>query len=187
MALEQEVKLAFTDADAARQAVLAAGGRLVLLRRLVEDRFFDTRDGHLRRSGTSLRVRRDGALTRLTWKGPVQSGPVKSREELETTVGDGATLLALLSALGYEPIFRAEKYREEYALDHAMVTVDETPVGVFIEIEGLPPTIERIATRLGRTTEDYLVDSYPTLWRRWCDAHGIGSQDMVFAGPDARR
>jgi adenylate cyclase class 2 len=181
VALEQEVKLAYPDAEAARQAVLTAGGRLVLLRRLIEDRFFDTTDTHLRRAGTTLRVRRDGAHTRLTWKGPIQSGPVKSREELETTVGDAATLVALLAALGYQPFFCSEKYREEYALDEAMVTIDETPAGIFVEIEAIPETIERIAARLGRTPADYQLESYPELWRRWCEMHGLGMRDMVFS------
>lgn len=180
MALEQEIKLAYPNDEAARQAVLAAGGRLVLVRRLIEDRFFDTADRRLQAAGTTLRVRRDGTLTRLTWKGPVQSGAVKSREELETTVGDAAILDALLAALGYEPVFRAEKFREEYTLDRAVVTVDETPAGVYVEIEGFPDTIARIAARLGRAAADYQLQSYPTLWRRWCQDRGLGTRDMVF-------
>jgi adenylate cyclase class 2 len=107
---------------------------------------------------------------------------VKSREELETTVGDAATLMALLAALGYQPFFCSEKYREEYALDQATVTVDETPFGVFVEIEATPETIAHIAARLGRTPADYLLESYPALWRRWCEVHGLGMRDMVFSG-----
>src|SRR6187200_3554716 len=79
--LEQEIKLAFEHIEAARRAVQTAGGRLDISARLLDDQLFDTPDAQLRRAGTGLRIRRDGARTFLTFKGPVQPGPVKSREE----------------------------------------------------------------------------------------------------------
>jgi adenylate cyclase class 2 len=185
VALEQEVKLAFPNAEAARRAVVAAGGRLVVSRRLVEDEFFDTGDSWLVSGGTTLRLRRDGSAARLTWKGPLAAAAVKTREELETDVGDAATLRRILQALRYEPTFRSEKFREEYALDEATVTVDETPAGSFVEIEGTPDSIARVAGRLGRSPADYVVDSYITLWRRQCMSRGVAITDMLFDG--ARR
>jgi adenylate cyclase class 2 len=182
--VEHEVKLVFPDIEAARRAVQTAGGRLVVRRRLLDDRLFDTPDARLRRSGTALRVRRDGDRARLTWKGPVVAGPVKSREEIETGADDAARVEAIVRALGFQPIFRSQKYREEYVLDEAMVTVDETPMGLFVEIEGAPDRIPRVAAALGRAPADFCLDSYPQLWRRWCEAHGLGARDMVFA-PDA--
>ena len=180
MGLEQEIKLAYPDVEAARQAVVTAGGRLVVSRRLIEDEHFDTIDGRLRSGGTALRVRRDGSTTRLTFKGPVHAGPVKSREEIETSVADGDVLRQILAALHFEPVFRAQKYREEYALDDATVTVDDTPIGCFVEIEGPEATITHVAARLGRPPADYLLDSYPALWRRHCEARGTEKRDMLF-------
>jgi adenylate cyclase class 2 len=182
--MEHEVKLAFPDPEAARQAVLAAGGRLVVSRRLLDDRLFDAVDGRLRRTGTALRVRRDGARGVLTWKGPVQPGPVKSREEIETPVDDAQALQRVIEALGYRRIFHGQKYREEYHIDGATMTVDETPMGVFVEIEGAPESIPSLTARLGRTPADYILESYPTLWRRWCESNGLGARDMAFE--DAR-
>jgi hypothetical protein len=53
--------------------------------------------------------------------------------------------------------------------------VDETPLGTFVEIEGPPETIHEAARILGRGPEDYVLESYPDLYRA---AGGRG--DMVF-------
>ena len=45
-----------------------------------------------------------------------------------------------------------------------IVAIDETPVGVFVEIEGSERGIETAAAALGRTTADYIVDSYRGLF-----------------------
>jgi adenylate cyclase, class 2 len=184
--LEQEIKLSFDDIEAARQAVNAAGGRLVASRRLITDRLFDTTDSRLMREGATLRVRRDGDGGFLTFKGPLQPGRVKSREELETAVGDAATVETVLTSTGFRAVFRSEKYREEYTVDEVKLTVDEVPFGVFVEIEGAPDAIDRMTERLGRTPSDHLLDSYPALWRRWCAAQGLAWGDMVFDARSSR-
>lgn len=184
--IEQEVKLQFPDVEAARRAVLAAGSRLVLPSRLIEDRLFDTVDLYLRRSGKTLRVRHDGSDAFITFKGPLQPGVVKSREELETRVGDAAIAESVLRGLGYHQVFRAQKHREEYTLERAHLTIDRAPVGIFVEIEATPERIEEVTRLLGRTPSDYLLESYPMLWRQWCDAHQLPHGDMVFAESEPR-
>lgn len=182
--LEQEIKLSYPDADAARQSITSAGGRLVVSRRLLDDRLFDTADRHLKRSGLALRVRRDGDLVRLAFKGPVQQTHVKTREELETTVGDATIIDALLRGLGYRPVFRSQKFREDYEFDDAYVVLDDTPMGVFVEIEGSEPAIHRAAERLGRSRREYRLESYGALWRQLCDRRGWpADRDMLFDPP----
>ena len=61
---------------------------------------------------------------------------MKVREEIETVVGDGEMLLRVFEELGLHVWFRYEKYREEFAHEDVIVAVDETPVGMFVEIEG---------------------------------------------------
>ncbi len=78
----------------------------------------------------------ENGKSRLTFKGPVQPGVMKIREELETVVGDGEILLRVLKELGLHVWFRYEKYREEFAHEDVIVAIDETPVGIFVEIEG---------------------------------------------------
>ena len=178
--IEQEIKLAFDSVEAARQAVTTAGGRLVVARRLIQDQLFDTPDKRLGETDRTCRLRREPGRAILTFKGPTLPGPVKQREETETAVEDADAMTTVLGGLGLQPTFRSEKYREEYALDGLDVTIDETPVGVFVEIEGTPASIEAAARRLGRTPADYRLESYPRLYMAWCAARGRTPTDMTF-------
>lgn len=178
--LEREIKLGFRDAEEARQAILATGATPLRGRRLQEDCLLDTWDDELRRRRCVLRVRMEGGKTLLTFKGPVQTSPMKLREELETVVGDGLLLLRVLEELGYRVWFRYEKYREEFAHEDVTVAVDETPVGTFVEIEGSERGIDHMAAALARGPNDYVTDSYRGLFVKHCEMHGLPLTDMVF-------
>jgi adenylate cyclase class 2 len=183
--LEREIKLRFPSADEARAAVVACGATPLLGRRLQEDSLLDTDDEQLRRRRCVLRVRVEHGKSRLTFKGPVQPGIMKIREELETVVGDGTILLHVLQELGLHVWFRYEKYREEFALEDVIVAIDETPVGVFVEIEGSEHGIAATADALGRLESDYIQDSYRGLFLRHREEFGLAGPDMVFAESDA--
>ena len=60
------------------------------------------------------------------------------------------------------------------------MAIDETPVGVFVEIEGSEQGIETAAAALGRSPADYIVDSYRSLFLQHRDAFGLTTSDMVF-------
>lgn len=164
--LEQEVKLRFESHEAARLAVLTAGGRLVRSERPQEDRFLDTTDDRLSNGHCALRIRREPHQTTLTFKGPIESGPVKSREEIETTVADADIAEALLRRLGYAEWWRHTKHREDYLIGDVSVFIDRTSVGVFVEIEGTLDAIAATTRALGREPRDYILDSYRTLFTR---------------------
>jgi predicted adenylyl cyclase CyaB len=162
--IEQEVKLRFDSHEAARQAVIAAGGRLVRSERPQDDRFLDTADDRLSNGLCALRIRREPGVTTLTFKGPTEAGPVKSREEIETTVADADVAEALLGKLGFTEWWRILKHREDYLIGDVRVFIDRTPVGVFVEIEGTFETITATAHALGRAPRDYILDSYRALY-----------------------
>jgi adenylate cyclase class 2 len=178
--LEREIKLRFESADEARAAVLATGATLVRGRRLQEDCLLDTADEMLHRRRCVLRVRMESGKSLLTFKGPVQPSAMKLRDELETMIGDGPTMLRVLEELGFTIWFRYQKYREEFALDDVIVAVDETPAGVFVEIEGGDRGITEMAEALGRGSADYLRDSYRWLWVLECQRRGDPVTDMLF-------
>jgi adenylate cyclase, class 2 len=178
--LEREIKLRFDSADDARAAVLAAGCTPLLGRRLQEDALLDTEDEQLRRRRCVLRVRVENGKSRVTFKGPVQPSIMKLREEFETLVGDGEVLMKIFEELGLHVWFRYEKYREEFSHEDVIVAIDETPVGAFVEIEGGEQGIESMASALGRSTSDYIVDSYRSLFLRHRDTLGSTDTDMMF-------
>ncbi len=182
MAVEREIKLRFDSADAARAQVLGLGATPLHGRRLQEDALLDTDDEALRRQRSTLRVRREGSKSLLTFKGPGLPGRLKIRDEHETVVADGDALLTILESLGLHIWFRYEKYREEFSADDVVIAVDETPVGVFVELEGGENAIHQAARGLGRTPDDYITDSYRFLFLQHRDANGLGGRDMVFAG-----
>jgi hypothetical protein len=61
-----------------------------------------------------------------------------------------------------------------------VLTIDETPAGVFVEIEGSEAGIAAMAEALGRTPADFVLDSYRTLWLKHRDARGLCGTDMIF-------
>jgi len=160
--------------------VLATGARLLRARRLQRDVLFDSTDGHLRRQGCALRIRTDESSTVLTFKGPVQPGPFKAREEHETIVGDGDALVRILHGMGLEPWFRYEKYREEFGIPGLVIAIDETPIGTFVELEGDAEGIATLASALGRTEADYVRGSYRSLFVETRAAAGLTGPDMLF-------
>jgi adenylate cyclase class 2 len=185
--VEREIKLLFESPAAAREAILAAGAAPLRCRRLQEDALFDTADESLRRRGCALRVRSDSGRSLLTFKGPVQPGRVKAREEHETVVSDGEVMTRVLEALGLHVWFRYQKFREEFAAEDATIALDETPVGTFVEIEGGEETIAQMTRALGRTPADYLLDSYRSLFLQRREQFGLGGADMVFADEWSQR
>lgn len=178
--IEREIKLPFASVDEARARIHATGATPLRGRRLQEDALLDTADESLRIRRSVLRIRTESGKNRITFKGPVQAGPMKVREEIETGVGDADALLRVFENLGYRPWFRYQKYREEFAIEDVIIAIDETPVGVFVELEGGEQGIANLALALGRTEADYVVDSYRTLFVEHCRAQGLPAGDMLF-------
>ena len=181
--LEREIKLRFDSTTAAREALEAIGARPLRGRRLQDDVLLDSDDGRLQRSGCALRVRRDGEGAAITWKGPAQPGPMKTREEIETAVGVADDARRILASLGFVPRFRYQKYREELSLEGLVIAIDETPIGTFVELEGEEAAIAAVAVRLGRGPADYVLASYRSLFLEYRQGRGGHGPDMVFGAP----
>ena len=178
--LEREIKLRYGSAEEARASVLAAGATPLHGRRLQEDALLDTEDEQLRRRRCVLRIRTEGGKSRVTFKGPVQASTMKVREEVETLVGDGEALQRVLEELGLHVWFRYQKFREEFCREEVIVAIDETPVGVFVELEGSEQGIIEMAQALGKQPDDYVLDLYRGLFLADRDRLGIAGPDMLF-------
>ena len=127
-------------------------------------------------------MREVGGKAWLTYKGPSDAGKHKSREELETAVPSASLIATLFQRLGFHPLFRYEKYRAEYrqASGGGIATLDETPIGVYLELEGSPAWIDRAARKLGFSEREYITASYARLYLDWCARRGSKPGDMVF-------
>lgn len=182
--IEVEIKVRVQGRLAKIRARLREEGFVVSKRRVFEHNImFDTADSRLSQSGKALRIRRAGHEYTFTYKGPVEAGGKhKTREEIETKAASFENLEGIVTRLGYIPKFRYEKYRTEYQKGKAggVVTLDETPAGVFLEIEGSPEWIDRTATRLGFAPSDYITRSYADLYQGYCQELGLTPGNMVF-------
>lgn len=107
----------------------------------------------------------------------------KVREEMEFIVGDARAFWAVAGPAGLRPSFRYEKFRTSYTIPGARgvhVEFDETPAGVFLELEGPRRAIDRLARRLGYRPADYITRSYAALHFEECRRRGKRAGDMVF-------
>ena len=118
----------------------------------------------------------------VTYKGRPTIARHKSREELELTVSDGATMALIFERLGFCPAFRYEKYRTEFRQDRGAgtATLDETPVGLYLELEGSARWIDRTAKEMGFGEPDYITVSYARLYLDWCRKNRKKPSNMVF-------
>ena len=179
---EIEIKLAVPGRRAA-QRLLRAAGFTVSRRKVFESNIiFDTARRTLRRAGTLLRLRQAGGLTTVTYKGRSAIARHKTREELELAVADAAVMAAVFERLGFHPVFRYDKYRTEYHQSRGagMATLDETPVGFYMELEGPPGWIDRTARQMGFGEKEYITDSYARLYLDWCRKNRVKPSNMVF-------
>lgn len=179
--LEVEIKLPAHDLDALRPRIAQLGWRQLGPRTLEINVLFDRQDNSLRGAGVVLRLRQYGGRRVLTYKGPGRDGKHKVREEIETTVGDLDAVQAIFARLGFQPGFRYEKYRTEYTDDTGHLTIDETPIGNFLELEGPADWIDQWAQRLGYQESDYITLSYGRLYAAYCERKGLPITHMVFA------
>jgi adenylate cyclase class 2 len=88
---------------------------------------------------------------------------------------------ATLRALGFQPKFRYEKFRTSFSLRGLHLDLDETPVGTFLELEGRPSAIDRVARTLGYTPDHYIRGTYWDVYASDCRRSGRPIKNMVFS------
>jgi adenylate cyclase, class 2 len=182
-AIETEVKLAVQDRDDTAKRLTDAGFRVSREREFESNTLYDTADQQLRNKQMLLRLRRAGSRGILTWKGPGDRGRHKSRPERETSVGSIETLAEILHQIGYQCVFKYEKYRTEFKRsgEEGAAVLDETPIGNFLELEGPAEWIDATSVQLGFKHSDYILDSYGALYQKWSEHRDVQPKAMVFS------
>jgi adenylate cyclase class 2 len=207
MAKEREIKLRVKDLRVLRRA-LAKLGALVVTPRVHElNIVFDTPKFDLAKHQQLLRIRTEtpgasrgrtsgaGRRALVTFKRPVpatgstgKGDRHKVREEIELEVSDGKSLARIFEGLAMNAWFRYEKLRTTFRLPGSqgwakglLIDLDETPIGVFLELEGPAAAIDRAARALGFQTRDYILANYMVLYREYCRSRDEEPRDMLFA------
>ena len=201
---EIEIKLRVPDVGALRRRLKHLRAREIAWRTYETNTLYDTPRHDLRRRGQLIRIRierpaanfrkkrsNENASAILTYKGPIHSSlhtakiknHFKIKDEAEVSVSGANELATILRALGLRPAFRYEKFRTTYALPgirSLKIELDETPVGIYLELEGPVAAIDRAARLLGYGRKDYLNETYGSLYAAACRRLGRKPGDMLF-------
>ena len=185
---ETEIKLRWDGTAQEAQALIERHGYgLSVPRTLEADQLFDLPSGGLQQSDQILRLRktssRDGGThAMVTYKGPATREVYKSREEIEFDVSDPDAFTLVLDRLGYRPSFRYEKYRTKFTAsgEPGLITIDETSIGVYLELEGPQDWIDSTATRLGFPVTRFLTLSYAGLYQKYREQNPDAPANMTF-------
>jgi adenylate cyclase class 2 len=206
---EIEIKLRVPDVTSLRSRLKRLRAREISPRTYESNTLYDTPRHDLRRRGQLIRIRIEqpassfvkrrpveNAKALLTYKGPPSTSSVikpgknskirshfKIKDEAEVSVAGADELASILRALGLRPTFRYEKFRTTYALPGVRglkIEFDETPVGTFLELEGPVSEIDRAALLLGYARNDYMTDTYGSLYLSACRRRGRRPGDMLF-------
>ncbi len=178
---EREIKFYIQNLEAVDQRLHICGADLARERTLEINLRFDTADLSLYKSGRLLRLRQDDRA-RVTYKADARvEGGVIARTELEFTVDDFATARKLFEALGYQVTVMYEKYRRVYHIGDVEVTLDELPLGNFVEIEAPNNTlIEAAAEMLGLDWSKGIATNYLGLFEIARSRRGFTFNDLSF-------
>jgi adenylate cyclase class 2 len=204
MAREREIKLRIEDLPALRRALAKVGAVVVTLRVHERNIVFDTPKLTLTKREQLLRIRTESPTGRgrairsrnlVTFKRPtvaagssVRGERHKVREETELEVTDAKALARIFEGLGMRGWFQYEKFRTTFRLPGSrawakglLIELDETPIGIFLELEGPARAIDRAAQALGFEKRDYVLANYMVLYREYCQSRGEEPRDMLFA------
>jgi adenylate cyclase class 2 len=164
-----------------------------------QNTLYDTPESQLRRRKMLLRLRVETSAPRnapstnreerviVTSKAPPvpQRNSKPSRYKIRAEREQVASISPLqyaktLISLGFRPTFRYDKFRTTFRLPNLHLDLDETPAGIYLELEGQPKAIDRAAKSLGFTKKDYLRATYWDLYAADCRRRGTKPKNMLF-------
>jgi adenylate cyclase, class 2 len=191
---ETEIKLRVADLPGLIRKIFGLGARC-RGRVLERNTLFDTPDGDFRGRGRLLRIRLEdpapsvllpGGRRRawITSKIPAAESArsrYKEKLERESVLPLSGELATRLRSLGFRTGFRYEKFRTTFVLAGLHLDLDETPVGIFLELEGHRAAIDRVARALGYSRRDYIRGTYWDLYAAECRRLGRNPRNMTFS------
>jgi adenylate cyclase class 2 len=184
-AIETEIKFRVADQANLESQLASSGFHLVTPRSFESNTLYDTPERLLRSRHELVRIRNYAGQWLLTHKRVPDNGigedRHKHRVETESTLSDGQSLSDVFHSIGLEPVFRYEKYRTEWSDNTGHCVVDETPLGIFAELEGPAEWIDQLTVTLNIPPEKQLTTSYGRLFEQWKQQTGSDATDLTFA------
>ncbi len=185
---EIELKFPVSDPAALLAQIASLGLQLETPRTFEHNTLFDTADRALRSRHQILRVREYGERCVVTHKRPPENADdshYKTRIETETQVEDCAAIREIFAQLSYVPVFVYDKFRTEWSTkEHegspAHLVLDETPIGIWAELEGPTEWIDEMLRALRVDAASCITDSYGSLFLAWKQERHSEADHMTF-------
>lgn len=125
---------------------------------------YQHRGGDMDERGATLRLRKIGDFTVLTYKERVKTdNGAKKKMEYETSVSDVDAAEAIIERLGYRLTAVYEKRRKYWRSGELEIVLDELPFGLYMEIEGPEDAIGKMERKLGLKEVEHEPRGYPRL------------------------
>jgi adenylate cyclase class 2 len=182
-AAEIELKFAVANEGQLREAAERLGFRLVTERTFEQNTLYDSLERGLQAKRQILRLRRYGTRCTVTHKRQGEGAVdlrYKTRIETESVVEDCDAMVEIFYQLGLQPVFRYEKFRTEWEAGNGHLVLDETPIGVWAELEGPPEWIDGMLEGLGVRSEMCSTRSYGRLFEDWKRRTGSPAENLTF-------
>jgi adenylate cyclase, class 2 len=156
---EIEIKILGIDKSEIEKKLISLGAKKIFDDKITAF-YYDFPDGSIRRSRGTLRLRKEGERTFLTFKKDIAVKEAKVREEHQIEISDFGSMKYLLETIGLRTWVEMKKLRTSYKLGEVHFEIDTYQdalkhIPVFLEIEGREiDTIYSYAKLLGFSKDD---------------------------------
>lgn len=134
----------------------------------------------LEKKGVFLRVR-SGSKNTVTMKEKIgEDKNVRSRKETEFEISDVDQMAYILGKLGFTFVRIMEKYRINLQYKGAILSIDEMPFGMYLEIEGSEEGVGKIASELGYSNSDKILGTYWEVFEEYKKENNLTGENIVF-------
>lgn len=131
----------------------------------------DKKGWELSNSGTFIRLRSGFKNTLTLKKARTQNSEVSERMELEIEIDDIDSCYKLLQEIGLNESLVMEKYRMTWEINGTIITIDELPFGIYVEIEGAIQNIKIISQLLDLDYEKRIILTYWELYNELMESY----------------
>ena len=135
MTVEVEVKIKAYNLEILEE-VLIDKGAIIIDITVQRDHYFNHPSKDFQETDEALRIREDGELVYLTYKGPKLDKKSKSRIEENVEVKNYDVVKKILTHLGFKKVLTVTKDRRTYQMRGFTICLDTVEsLGTFVEIE----------------------------------------------------